>query len=88
MLYRTASTSEHLRINVKEKLDKLGEWLERQEITVSRQNYKLDRYPEIGGRKINSIRRTTPSYNANNYDDGICDWVVYITVQYENNYFE
>lgn len=88
VLYRTASTSEHLRINVKEKLDKLGEWLERQEITVSRQNYKLDRYPEIGGRKINSIRRTTPSYNANNYDDGICDWVVYITVQYENNYFE
>lgn len=88
VLYRTTTSSERLRISVKEKLDKLGEWLERQTTTISGKNYKLEEYPEIGGRKIKSIRRTTPSYNAGNYDNGICEWVVYITVQYENNYFE
>ena len=24
------------------------------------------------------VYKRQPSYNANNYDDGICDWVVYI----------
>lgn len=88
VLYRTGKGTEINRISIKEKLDKLGEWLERQEIILSGESYKLDQYPELGSRKIKSIKRTTPSYNAQTYDNGICDWVVYISVTYENNYFE
>ena len=81
-------SSESTRISVKEKLDMLGAWLEQQEVIITGEKYRLKCYPDTGDRKIKSIRRTTPAYNSQTYDNGIYDWVVYITVQYENNYFE
>ena len=86
VMYRFANGSEKIRINVKEKLDMLGAWLEKKEITVGGKVYKLTEYPKVGDRVITNITRTTPSYNVNNYDSGVSDWVVYISVQYENSY--
>lgn len=88
VLYRAGKGSEANRISIKEKLDMLGEWLERQEVNLGEELYKLETYPDMGDRKIKSIRRTTPSYNAASYDNGVADWVVYISVTYENNYYE
>lgn len=88
VLYRMGKSSESTRISVKEKLDMLGAWLEQQEVIITGEKYRLKSYPDTGDRKIKSIRRTTPAYNSQTYDNGIYDWVVYITVQYENNYFE
>lgn len=88
VLYRTGNVSEKVKMNIKEKLDMLGAWLERQEIALAGKSYRLEDYPSVGNRKIKSIKRTTPSYNAANYDSGICDWVVYVSVTYENSYFE
>lgn len=88
VLYRFSGGPENTRIAIKEKLDMLGEWLEKQEISIGAEKYRLDTYPSFAGREIKSIRRTTPSYNANMYENGVSDWVVYITVTYQNDYKE
>lgn len=82
LIYRAAPKSEEARIRIKEFLDLIGKWLERQAVA-----HQLERYPELdGSRKIKSIVRTTPAYLDKAYDDGIEDWSISITATYENTF--
>ena len=86
--YRGAPRSEAQRLRFKEFLDALGKWLELQPIIINGESAKLDQYPELtsGNRKIRSISRTTPGYLGAVYQDGIEDWVISVSLNYENEY--
>lgn len=91
VLYRAGNLSENRREKVKEWLDNLGRWLERQEITLkvgnTTETVHLTTYPAINGnRQITEIQRTAPSYlNAEN-DNGTEDWAISISATYINRY--
>lgn len=88
IVYREAPTTEKQRLRIKEFLDTLGKWLEKQPITVNGQEHKLDTYPELSSdsRTITSINRTTPAYLNSVLGDGIENWVISINLRYDNEF--
>ena len=72
---------------VSELLDSIGKWLEKKEIVVDNEIYKLENYPTLtGDREFLEINRQTPSYLANTYEDRSEDWEIRITARYKNEY--
>lgn len=65
VVYRAAPKSETQRIRIKEFLDALGKWLERQPVTLNGKSHQLSAYPALlaGNRVIKKISRTSPAYN-------------------------
>ena len=87
VIYRAAVKSETQKLSVKEFLDALGKWLERQQIIVSGNTEQLHEYPELDeGRIITSIARSTPAHCNVAYQDGVEDWLISILVRYKYEY--
>lgn len=87
VVYRSAPKSEKQRIRIKEFLDALGRWLERQPIVISDVEQQLTSYPTLTtGRRIKSISRTSPAYLNAAYQDGIEDWIIGAQMIYENEF--
>lgn len=83
VIYRSAGLNENRRKAVKEWLDKLGRWLEGQEIDGNR----LTEYPTLSGnRRITEIRRQSPAYQMDIHEDGTEDWSISITARYRNEF--
>lgn len=85
--YRAGSLSESRKQAVKEWLDNLGRWLEKQPVTIAGTEYKLDEYPELtGNRRFLTIQRTSPAalidVNSNNTED----WAISLNVRYKNSF--
>lgn len=90
VVYRCSPSTEQMRIKIKEFLDLLGKWLERQNVIVDGKTYKLEEYPALsaGNRIIQSISRTNVAHLAATYQDGIEDWEVSMTLKYKNEFDE
>ena len=91
VVYRAAPESEAQRLRIKEFLDTFGKWLERQPVLIDGAPRQLGQYPALGGsgsRKIRDIRRTTPAYFSEAYNDGIEDWAIAAQLSYENEYYK
>lgn len=87
LIYRAAPKSEAARLRIKEFLDLIGKWLERQMITADNWNFQLEKYPKLDcNREIKSIQRSSPAYLDKVYDDGIEDWSIAITATYQNTF--
>lgn len=87
LIYRAAPKSEIAKLRIKEFLDTVGKWLERQPVTVDGKQFLLENYPELeGNRKIKSVARTTPAYLDSATNDGIEDWSVSVTCTYTNQF--
>ena len=88
VIYRSAPKTETQRLRIKEFLDALGKWLERQPVTINDTEYRLGGYPalESGNRVIKNISRTSPAYISSAYQDGIEDWTLSVRLQYENEF--
>lgn len=88
VVYRAAPRSEAQRLKIKEFLDGLGKWLEQQPVTVDGAEHKLTAYPTLssGNRVIKSISRTSPGHLNTAYQDGVEDWLISISLRYENEY--
>lgn len=85
--YREKDLSEHRKIKIKEWLDNLGKWLEKREITINNNAHRLTVYPKLtGDRKILSIERQSPSYMEEEKEDATEDWVIYLSVRYQNEF--
>lgn len=91
VIYRSGNLTEARRQAIKEWLDSLGKWLERQTIYLSvggtKTAYTLAEYPALGSnRRFTTINRSAPSYldavNANNTED----WAISITAKYINEF--
>lgn len=87
LIYRGSGMNERKKSDVSELLDGIGKWLEKKEIIIDGQIYKLPSYPKLtDNRELLEIRRQTPSYLANVYDDKSEDWEIRITARYQNEY--
>ena len=87
IIYRVAGPSESRKAIIKEYLDNLGKWLEKQPVTINGVEYQLDSYPDVtGNRKIISIARQTPAYIDRINDNMSEDWAIYISARYTNNF--
>ena len=87
VIYRAGALSENRKADVKEWLDNLGKWLERKDVLIGGEIFKLSSYPPLtGSRTFLSISRQTPAYLNEVYDNNSEDWVVHITARYKNEY--
>ena len=87
VVYRAGALTEQRRIAVKGWLDDLGRWLEQQAILVNGTEYALSEYPALGaGRTMTEIKRTTPGYLSNIYDNKTEDWAISISARYRNDF--
>lgn len=86
VVYRAAGLDEGRRADVKEWLDNLGRWLEKQPIKVGTTTYTLE-YPELSGeRKILSIKRTSPAYLDSINENKSENWAMSVSCRYRVNY--
>ena len=90
IVYRAAPKSEKQRMRIKEFLDLLGKWLERQPVIIQGQEERLAEYPslESGNRIIKAITRSTPAFLNAAYDGGVEDWVISGQLTYNNDYYK
>ena len=87
LIYRDSGMNEKRKSVVSELLDSIGKWLEKKEIVVDNEIYKLENYPTLtGDREFLEINRQTTSYLANSYEDRSEDWEIRITARYKNEY--
>lgn len=87
VIYRASGLSESRKEKVKEWLDNLGRWLEKQPIIVNGTEYQLDEYPALTrDRKFKQIQRVSPSYLDSINEDKAENWAVNITATYTNEY--
>ena len=88
VVYRAAPKTEAQRLRIKEFLDALGKWLERQPVILNGTEYQLAGYPALssGNRIIKSIGRTSPAYLNNAYQDNVEDWLIALRLTYENEF--
>lgn len=87
VIYRVAGPSEQTRANVKEWLDNLGRWLEKQEVTINGETHRIETYPTLtGDRRILKFERQTPGYLEAVNDNKSEDWIIQIAMQYQNEF--
>lgn len=85
--YRASGLSQDRKVSVKEWLDDLGRWLEKQPITVGQTVSILDEYPALtGNRKFLSIKRTTPASLDSIGQGQEENWAIRLVARYQNNF--
>lgn len=87
IVYRSAPTTPGIKTEIKEFLDTLGKWLEKQPVQVDGKEYHLESYPTLTeGRVIESITRLTPSYLDTVAENKVEDWVVSMSLKYRKKF--
>lgn len=87
IVYRAGGLSEESRLRIKEWLDNLGKWLERQPVTINGTEYRLKEYPSLSGdRYFKNIYRSSPGCLQTVTDDRVENWAIMITAQYYNEF--
>ena len=88
VVYHVIPETETQRLRVKEFLDTLGKWLERQPVTVNQTVCQLAEYPALksGNREIQSVSRTNAAHLNAAYQDGMEDWVISGALNYRNEF--
>ncbi len=85
IVYRTSRDSPNMKADIKEFLDSVGKWLERQTVVIDGKNHRLTSYPTLTEeRKIEEITRITPSYLDKTYENNVQDWVISMSLKYRN----
>lgn len=87
VMYRSGNLTTARRQAVKEWLDALGRWLEKQTVYLdvggTKTAYTLDAYPALdGNRRILSIQRTAPSYLDGINENLTEDWAISVELRY------
>lgn len=85
IVYRTSRDSPNMKADIKEFLDSVGKWLERQSVVIDGEKHRLTSYPTLTEeRKIEEITRITPSYLDKTYENNVQDWVISMSLKYRN----
>ena len=88
IVYRTNAEEESQKIYVQSFLDNIGRWISGEKMILNNLEYKLSKYPELtNGRKITRVSRMN-SYGTEPNNDGVQDWLLPCTVEYEHIYYK
>lgn len=87
IVYRAGGPSAQRKAAIKEWLDGLGKWLEKQPINVNGGLERLEDYPTLtSGRIITEIARQTPAYLDSISESKVEDWAMHIVLKYKNEF--
>lgn len=87
VIYRASGLTESRKEKVKEWLDNLGRWLEKQTIVIGTVEYKLDEYPALTrGRAFNSIKRASTAFLDSINEAKAENWAINISAIYKNEF--
>lgn len=88
VILRASGLNPNRRIDTKEWMDTLAEWLIRKPVTINGKVYQMNKWPSLSGdREIRSIKRNTPAYLAEVTENKAESWVMDLTIQYRQ-YFD
>jgi len=86
VVYRVGANSERVKMTAQTFLDRIGKWLCKEPVTVDGTVYKLTTYPALSqGRIIKKITRDN-SYGLDPNQNSVQDWVLPVSVEYENEF--
>jgi len=84
---RSSGLSSKRKIQTKEWMDKLAEWLCRKAVDINGAKYQLKSWPKLtGDREIRLVTRRTPAFLGGINEDKSEDWVMDMTIQYRNEF--
>ena len=87
LIYRASGLSENKKVKIKEWLDKLGRWLEKQPIEIDGSLHRLGSYPKLTGeQQFEKISATSQGYLYAVTEDKVEDWAISIQAAYINEY--
>lgn len=87
LVYRASGISSKNKIKIKEWLDNLGRWLEKQPVVINGEDQQLTEYPPLThGRSIESITRTSPAYQTEESESKTEDWAINVEAVYTNRF--
>lgn len=88
IIYKVSGVSENSKIAVKEFLDKMGRWLERQAVIIGTDSYLLEEYPKLTeNREITDISRVTPAYLESIEENKAENWAISMVLKYKNEFY-
>ena len=83
---RVGVTGERVKMATQAFLDGIGKWLCKEPVSIDGTVYKLTAYPQLSeGRTIKKITRDN-SYGLEPNKDSVQDWILPVTVEYENEF--
>ena len=86
IVYRVGSGSELPKMNAQTFLDGIGKWLCKEKVVIDDTEYKLTAYPVLSqDRMIRKITRMN-SYGLEPMANGVQDWILPVSVEYENEF--
>lgn len=86
VIYRTTSTKEFQKLQAQAFFDTLGKWICREPVVIDGKLMRLTSYPPLSDdRRITKVTRSN-SYGLDPDDDGTQDWLMPVTVQYDNEF--
>lgn len=86
-LYRTSGLNEKRKQTVKEWLDTLGRWLERQTIDVDGEPVTLESYPALSdGKEFKYFKRQSQAYLYATNENKVEDWGISLQAMYINEF--
>lgn len=87
VILRASGLSSERKIEVKEWMDTLAEWLTRKAVTISGETYHMKKWPVLtGDREIRRITRNTPAYLAEVTQDKVECWAMDLTIHYRQEF--
>ena len=87
LVTRAKGLTEPRRAAIKEWLDKLGRWLNRQPVAIKGIDYTLESYPALtGGRILQELKLTVPAHLDGIGENGAEDWVCQVEARYTNDF--
>ncbi len=86
IVYRVGSGTELPKMNAQTFLDGIGKWLCKEKVVIDGTEYKLSDYPVLSNdRRIRKITRMN-SYGLEPMANGVQDWILPVSVEYENEF--
>ncbi len=86
IVYRVGSILEQPKMEAQTFLDGIGKWLCKEKVVINDIEYKLSAYPALSqGRVIKKITRSN-SYGLQPMENGVQDWILPVSVEYENEF--
>ena len=87
VILRASGLSSERKVETKEWMDKLAEWLTRKAVTIDGDVYHMKKWPVLSGdREIRRITRNTPAYLAEAAEDKSESWVMDLTIVYRQEF--
>lgn len=87
VISRVSGLSSERKIETKEWMDTLAEWLTRKAVTIGDEVFQMKKWPVLSGdREIRRITRNTPAYLAEITEDKSESWAMDLTIHYRQEF--